>query len=412
MLPINPSRDKRNAAVILAFVLAAMTTVSICIPLISNNKNLQRAQVYHPRLYPFYYQTNTDAPIELLSSLGFPGYYKTCGLRTNRPLIIGTVAALRSVAVNVAQLLLPGSTRILWGDYSAVSVMLTYSLWILINIVFIGLAVVACLHAFAPIVGKSEGVITAVLLCTAPIVILSIREIGEGSAQALLVALSVLFWQKVLTENVSLRRLTLFSLVLGIVFLGKLAMTTFAAGCCICLFTSKRKLLGLIVPVIFMPMLIWIGICHILGISFSMAEISANAPAIRGVASLSFFQRLIAFPTLWTSVLAESGLFLQMPFALFGLFWLAKNKHPLLRLVPIFAIIDFCFYCILGRTHAVYGLHTMIFYFPLVAVGIVQISRWISQKMNVRKWEYGIALIITFAMQGALIAIVLPRYGG
>jgi hypothetical protein len=409
---INLSHENRIIAVVLAFVFAAMIAISIFIPLISNKKDQQIAYVYHPHLYPFYYQTNADAQMELLSSLGFPEYFKTCDLRINRPLILGTIAALRSVVVNVAHVLLPGSDRAQWGEYSALSVMITYSLWILINITFIGLAMVACFKAFAPIVGKSEGAVAAVLFCTSPIVLLSIREIGEGSVQILLVALSVLFWKKIFTENVSPRRLILLSLVIGILFLGKFAMTTFAAGCCICLFTPKRNLLGLIIFTVIMPMLIWICICSVFGLPFSIAEIAVNAPAIRGALSLSFFQRLMAFSSLWTSVLAEDGLFLQMPLALLGLFWLVKNKHPLLRFVPIFAIIDFCFYCILGRTHAVYGLHTMIFYYPLVAVGIVRVSRRLSQKINMLNWEQGIALILALVMQGALIAIVVPGYGG
>jgi hypothetical protein len=412
VLPMNRWRENKNALFILACVLAAAISISLCIPLISKKDNRQSSTVYHPRLYPLYYQTNTDAPIELLSSLGFPGYYKKCSIRTNRPLIIGTAAGIRWAAIGLASILAPGSLRVAWGDYPALSVVFTYCVWIFINILLIGLAMAACFRAFAPLIGKNESVLTAVLLCTAPIVILSIREIGEGSVQVLLIAASLLFWQKVLTEKNSLRRLTFMSLAIGILLLGKLAITTFAVGCVICLFTSRRKLLGLIIPIVCLPMAIWICVCAILGIPFTLAEVSMNAPAIKGMASIFFAKRLLAFPAQWAFVLAESGLFLQMPLALVGLWWLAKNKHPMLKFILVFVTVDFCFYCGLGRTHAVYGLHTMILYFPLVAVGITQVARWISEKMNKRKWELSISLLIALVMQGALIALVVPTYGG
>ena len=325
--PAKPQGKHANPAVVIVCVLAITIVISICIPLISQKRVSQSAPVYHSRLFPFYYQTNTDAQSELLSSLGFPGYYKTCGLRTDRPLIIGIAAGIRGAVVSVLRLLAPGSVRVLWGDYSALSVVLTYCAWIFVNILFIGLAAIACFRAFAPLIGRNEGVIAALLLCTAPIVILSIREIAEGSAQVLLAAASLLFWQRVLTEKVSLRHVAMWSAIIGILLLGKLAITTFASGCFICLFTPQRKLLGLIVPIVALPMLLWMGFCGMIGIPFSMAEVFANAPALRGAASLSFVHRLAAFPTPWASMLAESGLMVQLPFALIGLYWFAKHRR-------------------------------------------------------------------------------------
>lgn len=52
---------------------AVLFAASLHIPVFSGMRP-GNGVVGHPALFPYYFQTNADAPLELASSLGFPSY--------------------------------------------------------------------------------------------------------------------------------------------------------------------------------------------------------------------------------------------------------------------------------------------------------------------------------------------------
>lgn len=91
-----PTLQVKNKA---AFLLLAGTLVitvglSICIPLCVRIQDHANSVIYHPQLFPLYYQTNSDSPIGLQSSLGFPFFFRESQYRVNRPLVIGITAGV------------------------------------------------------------------------------------------------------------------------------------------------------------------------------------------------------------------------------------------------------------------------------------------------------------------------------
>lgn len=406
----------RTAFFLLAGTLCAMAVLSLCIPLFTRAQDHADSSIFHPKLFPLYYQTNSDAPIGIQSSLGFPLFYRESQYRVNRPLVIGSAAGIRAVAVPILKVLLPKKAfSVMWGGRRAIDILSTYFAWIFLNIVFTGCAALLLFNAFKPLFGPGVALVAALLLLSAPITLLSMREITEGSVQIFIASASLFFWQRVIMGKESLSRLLLLSFGIGLLFTGKLAVTTFATGALLCLFSQKRKNLVVIIPCVTLPMLCWIATIFIMGIPFSLNEIDGNKTALLSIASPSSVPRILAFAQSWTSVLCEDGLLVQLPFAVLGYYQLYKNRSRLLWLVPVFAGVDFCFFFALNRAHAVYGIHTMVFYFPAVAVGILTLSRWIVSKTRIsiiRNNEPLVAAMIVLALQFLLIAGTIPGYGG
>jgi hypothetical protein len=408
--------EKKTVHTILAVALCAMAALSLCIPLCTRNSERASSCISHPKLFPLYYQTNSDAPIGIQSSIGFPWFFRESQYRVNRPLVIGSAAGIRALAVPVLKVLLPKKAfAVMWGGQRAIDILSTYFIWIFLNIVFISCAALLLFNAFKPLFGSGVALVAALLLLSAPITLLSMREITEGSVQILLASASLFFWQRVIMERVTTPRLLVLSLGIGLLLLGKLAMTTFVAGALLCLFSRKRRFLGLIIPCVFLPLLCWISLLFFLGIHFTVNEINAYQPALSGAVFQSHLPRIHSFTLSWLAALSEDGLLVQLPFAVLGYYQLYKNGSRLLWMVPVFAGVDFCFFFALNRAHAVYGIHTMIFYFPAVAFGILTLSRWIVTKTRIstiKNNEPLVAALIVLVLQFLLIAGTIPGYGG
>ncbi len=364
----------RLAFVLLSAALVIAVGLSMAIPAFS--KNPAKAYVSHPRLFPLYYQTNMDGPGELISSLGFPFVFRDFSLRVNRPLVPGLVALVRGGLARPLFLAhLPARWRaIQWGRWSAVDTLATYFLWLFFNLLFLALAVWLLYRTFSKLIGRETGILSALFLLLTPIVILSLREIQYGCLEILITAASFAFWAEATWGRNSIRRLAVLSFAVGVLFLGKLAASTFLAGAVLYGIFRRQPAAIAYVALAAVPSLLWVGICRILQIPYHFAEVSGYDQVVWVAKVNSVFdlgRQALAYAQGWALVLWESmGLF-HIVLACAGAWYLLQERrYNLLALIPCFALADFAFYLLVHRLHAVYGLHTMVLVFALAAKGL------------------------------------------
>jgi hypothetical protein len=408
----------KHERLFLLFLVLLALAVSLCIPLFTVVKQAAPV-VYHPRLFPLYYQINIDATTELATSLGFPGFFKKEPYRVNRPLMAGAVALLRTcVAGPLARLVLPRRiTAVRWGGYTAIDVVLTCFLWILLNTILTYYAGIMCFKMLTKYLGAAAALGAAAMLVTTPIVVLGLREIQYGALELFLIAASLYYWQTVAAGRTSRSTLVFYSLACGVLFLGKLALTTFFVAGLLCLFSSQRKLVPLLAAVTVVPTVLWIAACGMLGIPYVFSDaVNYAQPLGRFASGLHAGWGIFSFAGMWASALWENAGWAHLPFFAAGLVSLATSGRSRLLLVALaFALADFLFYFALFRTHAAYALHTMIFYFPVVAQGI-----WATVVFVRSRWMKGasdstagwLAVAIVLCLQVIVCAAMLPRYAG
>lgn len=411
---------KIKSLVIISIALFTSAAVSLLIPLFSSVKS-PMPSIVNPSLYPFYYQTNSDAPVEIRTALGFPEVFRTESYRVNRPLVYGIIAGIRNTCISpMAHGLVPEKLKsIHWGRYSAIDILMTYFLWTALNILLTFLACTMALRVFAVFFDDIVSLGASLILVTTPIAILGLREIQYGAFELFLIVASLRFWQIVLMSNERPIKIILLSLGIGVLFTGKIAISTFTAGCVLCALSKNRRLLLLIVPLAAIPPVLWAVACTTQGIPFVVSE-CVNYSAPLGRFAHGFHAHLIGniihFALLWCKALWEDTGFIHTPFFAIGLYCMIKSgKNRILLVAALFALVNALFYFTLDRTHAVYGMHTMLFYFPIVALGVSETISFFCKRRGTSlddRTRFSLMIGIVFFMQIVNNYIVLPSYGG
>jgi hypothetical protein len=410
--------SRKTIALCIGACFVLVTAASLLIPVISGSGPAQ-AVVYYERLFPFYYQTNPDALLEMHSSLGFPLIFRTVPVRVNRPVVVGFVAALRKwVVMPVLSVFVPKrAQRIMWGDYSALSVLATYCTWVLLNAVLTLAAVVLLFMTWRGIVGDKTALTASMLVLTTPIVVLGIREIELGAFELFVIMASIWFWKAVFLDGLSTARLLVCSLGFGVLFLGKPAFSTFFVGWLLALISGKWKQSLAAVVCIAVPTIAWLIALRKMGIPYQVTEVRDFGAGVWVLNSASLIPDAISFGRQWIKIVFETSGTVSIPFFLVGVVSSRRMtiaRIPLVRIAIACAAFDFVFYFLVHRAHAVYGLHTMVFYLVFTGVGM----RWFAMNASGRfnapwKFSEGVWIVACIAAaQSALLISVLPRYGG
>lgn len=403
----------RAVFLILAAALVVAFGLAMALPLFS--KTSAKVYVSHPRLFPVYYQTNMDGPGELISSLGFPYAFREFSLRVNRPLVPGLVAFGReAVARPLVLAHLPAKWRaVQWGRWSAVDTLATYFIWLFFNCVFLALAVWLFYRTLREWIGQETGIYAAIILLFTPIVILSLREIQYGCLEILILSASISFWAEAVQGKQRAGRMTFFSLLIGVLFLGKLSISTFAAGAFLYGVFKRKPDVVAYVALTAVPTLLWIGICRMLGIPYHFAEVSGYDGVVwvaKVNSSLELGWEILLYASGWIHVLWESTASLHLLLACAGVWCLIRERHlTMLAMVPCFALADFAFYLLVHRLHAVYGLHTMVILFALAAKGL---HGFLSQAGLSGRTAMLAGLLALAIVQAWMNLNQLPFYGG
>ncbi len=399
---------------LMGLLLLAVFALSLVLPMFSRVH--PKVYVTHPRLFPIYYQTNMDGPGELISSLGFPWILRDFTLRVNRPLVAGLTALVREFAIRplVLDHLPVRWHSVQWGAWSAVDTLATYFLWLDLNVVFLALAVLAYVHFCRKFLGEIAALFSGIILLATPIVILSLREIQYGCLEILITTASLAFWSEASFGKISRGRLAIFAAVLGILFLGKQAASTFLAGAALYAVFRRKPDVFLFLGAAAVPQLLWILACFAMEIPYQFSEVSGYDEII-WVGSLqssaSLARELLRFGRGWCQVLWENTGYAQMALMAIGLYaFIRAGSTKLIALIAVFFAADFGFYFFINRLHAVYGLHSMVLCFALAAKGL----EWIlAERLGLRGksfWIAGVALLIL--IQGWMNWTRLPHYGG
>lgn len=391
--------------------------ISFLIPVFS--KTDMDPCVYHPRLYPYYYQTNTDAAMVLMSANGYPEYLFEVPLLINRPLPPAVVSGIRRAIVGpLLSIFLPREARgLMWGRWSAADSLTSYTLWIIMNIFCVAASAFMLYRVCSVFFNRNVSYSAAVMLLTTPIVIFSLRELHYTAFALMIITGSLYFWLEVRKHQDSLCTVILLSFLMGFLFLGKLAVSTFLCGCLLYLLFAKKKVM--IVPIIVfssLPTILWMTLIGITGQSYSAPETRFLAWVGEGSSILFYISKTGRyFLDQWIPSLWENTGILHIPFAVIGIREIRRDKKR--KLLPgfvLFALVDFLFYLLIHRTHAIYGLHTMVFYFVVTARGIVWFAGYLQRMFP--KWipENPIvtSISILVLIQAQINFLQLPLYGG
>jgi len=389
--------------------------IALSIPSISKTAHATPAIVEHPALFPVYFQTNTDAIVGLHNSLHFPDEFRTSSYRVNRPLLIGLSALIRH-AVSPLQRMLPTRLSSMnWGDSRMVDVLVTYAAWLFLNLLLALLTIKMTMTLLTRLIGSTEAFLSTLLFISTPIFLLSMREITEGMVQLTMVSATALLFHSAYTDSLTKHRLGLASIALGMLLLGKLAITTLVTASFLLLLSRKRARLLILLPCCFAPYLGWVAWLHLAHIPFTLNEVHAYSPALTEFATVTLFHRLTSFIPTWWATLAEDGLWLLLPFAIVGTVTAIRNRTPLLFTLPLFGLTQFIFYAALNRSHAVYGMETLFFINPLAATGMQIAARRIAKtliKTGTPTHHTIISMIFLLLIQTIILFQVLPRYAG
>lgn len=408
--------------------------------------------VQHPRLFPYYFQSNIDAPLELSSSIGFPGYYKIQPNRVNRPVVYGFIAGLREWVASPLVSLVAGKDagRQSWGMWTARDYLLTYAIWMAVNLAFLLICALAYHRLIRAHFDSMTASLAAMLMLSSPIVLLSLREVHLGVYHLLVGVACLVFWHAVLLgvevgvgvgmgaggpewkggadrRPLSRVELILASLGIGVLFLGKPCINGFALGFALCILMGQARKLAWILPCVAFPTVAWILAAKALGYVYGVTEIKDFGAGvwILEVGSVSnLLREVAAFLALWIRCMGENVSLAHLPFAALGLIVLWKKRpRRFLSVAALAVLADLGFYFFVHRVNANYVMSTLLFFFVLVAEGIrtaVSVFATSSESAFTSRWAPRfrapipaiIALALLLAIQFALNARQLPQYGG
>jgi hypothetical protein len=404
-----------------AVFILAILWASLNIPRFSDQR-MEKGVVWHPRLFPYYFQTNVDATLELSTALGWPEYYKVAPNRVNRPVVYALIAGLREFVASPLVSLAAGKDAgsKTWGPWTVRDHLLTYFIWIVLNLGMLTLSALMFHRLVRSHFGGMTGSLAAILLLSSPILLLSLREIHLTMYHLLVGMACLAFWHAVLLGGpMSKTRLAWLSLGIGALFLGKFCFNVFAAGALLCLLAGQWRKLFLILPAVALPTAVWFLMTKPLGYVYGVSEVSDCGAGVWLLQVESFgnlLREIAAFLSQWFKCLGESASVFHLPFAALGAYGLWKNGGRMfLGVALLAALVDMGFYFLVHRNNANYGMSTLLFFFVLVALGIqsalVRVgSRWPVFASGRFAAVTAVALIL--AIQLALNWRQLPQYGG
>lgn len=438
----NPSISARKP-VLAAWCLAAALALAVSwsLPLFSG-QDPGSGSLSFPRLYPVYFQSNVDAPLEIQTSLGFPGFYREQPYRISRPTFYAALAGIREfLAAPVAGLFLGEGPR--WGPWSSRDYLLTYFLWLLANAACV-LASVRLAHGL--IAARLPGVqasLAALMLLTTPIVLLAMREIHLNAFQIFTGLACLAFWQALLGGRIRGRGTVLASLLLGLAFLGKPNLNLFGAGAFLCVLLGQGRKLLAVIPAVLLPGLLWFAAVKAMGMRYAVPEVTewragvwifqAGAPKVAAEfaayagdwlrvlgESLTPFHLLFAAlggGVLWRRESGEEppAVRPRLPFGALRSFQARRPGRAFLALAALIAAADFVFYFLVHRVHAVYYVGTLLGLYALAAAGLLRAADWALSRGGPPRGagaRAALALAALVLMQVFLAIRQLPRYPG
>lgn len=402
----------------------ALTALSWCIPLLSR-QDPRSGTLSYPPLYPVYFQTNVDAPLEMRTCLGFPGHFREEPYRISRPTYYAALAGVREFMIDpVARLFVKGEGP-QWGPWSARKTLITYFLWLFANVACVAGATLLGFRLLIAYLPGRLASLTAAMFLSTPILLLVMREIHLSAFQAFTTMACLAFWDAVLANRLSARWLVAASLLLGLFFLGKPNLNLFGAGIVLCLWLRQGRKLPVIVALAAMPTLIWICMVRAMGMAWSMSEVTQWKAGIWivEVGPAQVVHEFAVYVMDWLRVLGESLTPAHLAFAAWGAWSLWKGRTPiavrnrraLLALAGLLAGSDFLFYFLVHRVHAVYYVGTLLCVYALAVTGLTSAIGALSERWRpemAARSRAGVAWATVIALQAYLLCRQLPHYPG
>lgn len=400
-------------AVLTALVLAA----AMYIPVFSG-QDPAKGQVGHPRLFPFYYQTNQDAPMELATALGFPGIYRTIPDRINRPTEYAILAGISLAIKPVVDLVLPGDGReAMWGRWPARDYLTTYAIWVALNLALILAALVLYHRMAARHFDPLRARLASIMMLTSPIVLLSLRESHNGAYHIFAGMATFAFWHAVLLDDMPLKKMVPAALGIGLLYLGKPCINGFGTGLLLCLWLGQARKLAIILPAAALPTLLWMGAVKTMGLQYTVSDVTAFGAGvwIFRMDAAGLAREAGLFLATWFRTLGENVYLPLVAFAGLGAWSLWRSgRRMILGVFALSIAVDMAFYFLLHRMHAVYGMNSLAPFFVTAAEGLVYAiaggaragSRLSAPVRAV------LCVLVVLALQLALNFRQLPRYGG
>lgn len=428
----NPTRPRR-ALYRAAWSAALLVCLALSwgIPLFSD-ADPATGTLRHPRLHPIYFQSNVDAPLELQTSLGFPDYFHEQPYRISRPTFYAVLAGVREALVEPMAWLLFGKAELHWGPWSARETLITYFLWLLANAACIAVAGLLAYRLLADRILPAQAGLAVLMLLSAPIVLLAMREIHLNAFQVLTSLACLAFWESALRGHPGPVRLASLSLLLGLLFLGKPSLSLFGAGALLALFLGRGRSLLLIVPLVALPSLLWMAAVRALGYAWSVPEVTQWKAGVWILEAgwAGTLHELALYLRDWAKVLHESLTPVHLVLAAIGAIALWKGNpqdtvtlaipsgsagRRLLALAALLAAADFVFYFLVHRVHAAYYAGTLLGAFGLVSLGVARVVDALASRLRpaVRpEARFAAAFLAILILQACLLARQLPRYPG
>ncbi|GEM_PF-6299691 len=407
-----------------ACLVLVLCATSISIPIFSR-QDPAKGSVTNPRLFPFYYQTNADAPMELATALGFPGILRTMPYRINRPTEYAVLAAVRGLLIKpiLGILWKKDGTQAMWGQWPARDYLCTYAIWMAMNLALI-LAAAALYHGMVKLqFGSLHATLAAILMLSSPIVVLSLREVHNGPFHIFGGVATFAFWHAVLVNRISTGRIIGLALGMGLLYLGKPCLNSFATGLLLCLWLGQGRKLFFILPAVALPTLVWMLVVRSVGLHYTVSDVSTFGAGVwifQMGSPTGLLRETWMFLSSWSRVLGEDLYAPVLVLAVLGAwsFW-RNGRRPFLWLALFSVGVDMAFYFLLHRVNAVYGMNTLILFFVLAAEGMVAairgMSDWLASSRRIRLGapaQAVLCVLLTLALQLALNFRQLPLYGG
>ena len=411
--------------------IVIVVAASWCMPLFSS-QDPTKGTLRYPPLYPVYFQSNLDAPLEMETCLGFPEYYRKQPYRISRPTYYAALAVVRNAVFRPLASLILGPPAKNWGPWPARDHIATYFIWLLANLVCLLVAVRMAYSLVASRLPPSVARLSALMLLTTPIVLLALREIHLNDYQIFTGMASLVFWSSLLSGRLAGRLALLASMGLGLALLGKPSLNLFGAGVGICLLLGQWRKLLTVLPAVALPYLLWLGAIKAMGLKYALPEVTEWHSGVwifeMGVAAVA--RESIWYAGQWISVLGESLTPVHLAAAALGAYvlWTRKESvpsgdtgtiHPtgrsLLVLIAYIAACDFSFYFLVHRVHAVYYVGTLLGLYSLTAVGLFRMLDSAAGRLNLplaAAARERVVLAAVIGMQVALAIRQLPRYPG
>lgn len=419
-----PPSGKLRARLPWALVALAAIALSWSIPLFSS-QDPRSGTLAYPPLYPVYFQSNEDAPLEIQTCLGFPGYYREEPYRVSRPTFYAVLAGLREAALDpIARLVSGGAGSARWGISTARETILTYFLWLLANAACLLGAARMGYALIAARLPAPHASLAALFLLTTPVLLLVMREIHLNCYQVFTALACLAFFEALLRDRLGGWRLIGASLLLGLLFLGKPNLNLFGAGAALCLLRGRWRELLIAVPLTALPILLWMGAARALGYEWSVPEVTrwkAGVWIIEAGPRLAA-QEFILYVRDWSRALGESLTPAHLLLAAGGAVGLWRGTVPspapgrtLLGVGAVVAAADFAFYFLVHRVHAAYYVGTLLGLYALAAAGLLRTVEAAGARLLPAlgaSARIRIAFAAALLLQAALLIRQLPRYPG